>query len=127
VWDYADGMEFLRIFWEEAVALNPAALTVDERQRFPLCRKSALASLFQDAALRGVDATSIEISTDFLNFDDYWSPFLRGTAPAPAYVASLDPASRALLEGRLRERLPIRDDGSIRLRARAWAARGISS
>ena len=25
VWDYGDGMEMLRLFWDEAVALDPAA------------------------------------------------------------------------------------------------------
>jgi hypothetical protein len=25
VWDYGEGMEMLRVFWDEAVALNPAA------------------------------------------------------------------------------------------------------
>ncbi len=127
VWDYADGMEFLRIFWEEAAALNPAADAVDERRRFPLCRQPALAALFQHAELSDVETASIEIPTDFAGFDDYWSPFLSGTGPAPAYVASLDPAARALLEQRLRERLAAGDDGGIHLRARAWAARGVSN
>src|SRR6185295_8637561 len=30
VWDYAGRMEFLRAFWDEAVALDPAASTLDE-------------------------------------------------------------------------------------------------
>lgn len=127
VWDYAEGMEFLRIFWEEAAALNTGgADAVDERRRFPLCRQPALAALFQDAGLANVETAAIEITTDFANFDDYWSPFLRGTGPAPGYVASLDPVSCGRLEQRLRERLPIGDDGVIHLRARAWAARGVA-
>jgi SAM-dependent methyltransferase len=126
VWDYADGMEFLRIFWEEAAALNSAADAVDERRRFPLCRQPAMAALFQTAGLANVESASIEIPTDFASFDDYWAPFLCGTGPAPGYVASLDPAARELLAQRLRERLPNGDDGGIHLRARAWAARGVS-
>jgi SAM-dependent methyltransferase len=126
VWDYADGMEFLRIFWEEAAALNSGADAVDERRRFPLCRQPALAALFEHAGLADVETASIEIPTDFAGFDDYWSPFLRGTGPAPSYAMSLDPSTRALLEQRLRERLPVGDDGCIHLRARAWAARGIA-
>jgi SAM-dependent methyltransferase len=127
VWDYADGMEFLRIFWEEAAALNSAADAVDERRRFPLCRQAALAALFQNAGLADVVTASIEIQTDFASFDDYWMPFLRGTGPAPGYVASLEPAARVLLERRLRERVTAADDGGIHLRARAWAARGVST
>jgi len=127
VWDYAGGMEFLRIFWEEAAALNSAADAVDERRRFPLCQQPALAALFQNAGLTDVEPASIEIPTDFASFDDYWAPFQRGTGPAPGYVASLAPAARAQLEQRLRERLPAGDDGAIHLRARAWAARGVSN
>jgi SAM-dependent methyltransferase len=126
VWDYAEGMEFLRIFWEEAVALDPRAVTLNEAQRFPLCQTSALASLFRTAGLAQVDTHAMEIPTDFATFDDYWTPFLRGTGPAPSYVASLDPYQREALSGRLKQRLQTRSDGLIRLRARAWGVRGIS-
>jgi SAM-dependent methyltransferase len=36
VWDYADGMEFLRLFWDDAVALDPGAIALHEGKRFPL-------------------------------------------------------------------------------------------
>ena len=38
VWDYGDGMEMLRLFWDEAVALDPAAAERDERH-MPLSRR----------------------------------------------------------------------------------------
>jgi hypothetical protein len=85
-----------------------------------------LASLFQTAGLAGVDTHGLEVPTDFATFDDYWAPFLRGTGPAPSYVASLDPQSRELLKGRLAARLQMRGNGPIRLRARAWAVRGLA-
>jgi trans-aconitate methyltransferase len=126
VWDYAKGMEFLRWFWEEAVALDPRALAFDEGKRFPLCEAPALASLFRTSGLAQVETRALEIPTDFTTFDDYWLPFLRGTGPAPSYVASLDPANRELLRDRLERRLPAANDGRIALRARAWAVRGVS-
>jgi hypothetical protein len=61
------------------------------------------------------------------NFDDYWTPFLSGQGPAPGYVASLSPAQRSRLRDAILESLPISPDGSIRLRARAWAVRGIAA
>jgi SAM-dependent methyltransferase len=125
VWDYAEGMEFLRSFWEEVVASDPRAVALDEGRRFPLCRESALASLFRAAGLAQVETVALEIPTDFATFDDYWTPFLRGTGPAPSYVASLDPRSRESLRERLRRRLPTGRDGRVRLRARAWAVRGV--
>jgi SAM-dependent methyltransferase len=127
VWDYAEGVEFLRYFWEGAVALDPRAAAQDERRRFPLCRKSALESLFRAAGFKQVETGALNISTDFEDFDDYWTPFLRGTGPAPGYVVSLDPASRETLRKRLHWRLVPGSDGRIQLRARAWAVRGVSS
>ena len=126
VWDYAEGMEFLRHFWDAAVALDPRAAALDEGQRFPLCQEAALASLFRAAGFTHVASDPLHIGTEFTDFDDYWTPFLRGTGPAPSYVASLDPPSRESLRERLKERLHAGGNGRIQLRARAWAVRGVS-
>jgi len=127
VWDYAGGMEFLRYFWDEAVALDPAAAAVDEARRFGHWQPSLLASLFRESGFARVEADVIEIPTDFTDFDDYWTPFLGGTGPAPSYVDSLDQGRRDVLRARLEERLPRAPDGRIALRARACVARGASS
>jgi SAM-dependent methyltransferase len=127
VWDYAAGMEFLRLFWDEAVAMDPRASALHEGSRFPLCEPSALASLFRAGGLTGVGTGALEIPTVFTTFDDYWVPFLRGTGPAPAYVAALHPDQRNVLRARLERRLQTGSDGRISLRARAWAVRGLSS
>lgn len=58
------------------------------------------------------------------DFDDYWSPFLGGQAPAPGYAMSLTEEGRAGLREYIRRSLPIGPDGSIHLVARAWAVRG---
>jgi SAM-dependent methyltransferase len=125
VWDYADGLEFLRAFWDEATASDPGASALDEGGRFPLCQAAALGALFRAAGLTSVDTIALEVPTRFVSFDDLWAPFLGGTGPAPRYVASLDPTARATLKERLRRRLlPSDGEGSIDLRARAWAVRG---
>jgi SAM-dependent methyltransferase len=125
VWDYADGMQMMRRFWDAAAALDPAgAGGRDEALRFPLCRPEPLRALFTGAGLRAVEVTAIEVPTVFRDFDDYWSPFLGGQAPAPAYCMALDEDRRAALRERLRTTLPAAPDGSIRLTARAWAVRG---
>lgn len=125
VWDHADGMEFLRCFWDEAVALDPAAAALDEGRRFPLCKPEALRSLFLEAGLGEVVVEGLEIPTRFRSFDDFWLPFMRGTGPAPSYAISLSLERQALLRQRLAERLKPAADGSIRLKARAWAVRGV--
>lgn len=124
VWDYAGKMELMRRFWDAAVELDPAAAALDEGARFPLCRPDALRQRFQAAGLSGVDVRPLDVSTRFASFDDYWSPFLGGQGPAPAYAMSLDEVARERLRERIRQRLPLQPDGSIALIARAWAARG---
>lgn len=124
VWDYADGMQYLRAFWDAATSLDPAALAVDEGRRFPLCRPEPIERLAREAGLRDVTGQPIEVTTRFASFDDYWTPFLGAQGPAPGYVATLDNPRRHALYERIRERLPIGPDGSIALTARAWAVKG---
>jgi SAM-dependent methyltransferase len=124
VWDYAGEMQMMRTFWDVAVALDPAAIPLDEGRRFPVCHPGPLMDLFQTAGLDGVAVRPIDIPTIFKDFDDYWSPFLGGQAPAPSYCISLSEDRRAVLRDRIRASLPIRSDGSIHLIARAWAVRG---
>lgn len=123
VWDYAEGMELIRQFWDTAVELDPGAGELDEGRRFPLCRPDELRRLFEEGGLTSVETRAIDVPTVFQDFDDYWSPFLGSQGPAPSYVASLDEPARARLAARLRERLPVGADGSIELVARAWAVR----
>jgi SAM-dependent methyltransferase len=119
VWDYAEGMQPIRLFWDAAVALDPTAAELDEGRRFGLCRPEPLAALF--AELSDVDVTGITVPAVFRDFDDYWTPFLGAQGPAPAYLARLPEPDRARLRERLRATLPA---GPIRLSARAYAVRG---
>ena len=124
VWDYGGAMQFMRHFWNAAAALDPAAAELDEGRRFPLCAPEPLRALWTGAGFRHVDVAAIDIETVFPNFEDYWTPFLSGQAPAPGYCMSLSEEARGRLRERLRESLPIAIDGSIPLYARAWAVQG---
>ncbi len=124
VWDYADGMQMLRYFWDAAVELDENARELDEGIRFPLCQEGQLESLIRETGLKRIEATPIEVVTLFQNFDDYWQPFLGGVGPAPGYTMSLDPRDRQKLEDKLRKSLPIDENGSISITARAWAVKG---
>jgi SAM-dependent methyltransferase len=125
VWDYAGKMQLMRHFWNAAVALDPQAFDLDEGRRFPLCRPTPLAELFQSVGLKNVDLQALDISTDFKDFDDYWLPFLGGQGPAPGYAMALSADRRAALRERIRAGLPFALDGSIPLAARAWAVHGV--
>jgi SAM-dependent methyltransferase len=125
VWDYGEGMRLMRLFWDAAVALDPAAKLLDEGERFPLCRPEPLRHAFEHAGLRSVDVRAIDVPTVFQNFDDYWRPFLGGQGPAPSYLASLPLEHQARLRDVVQERLHTDASGRIALMARAWAVRGL--
>lgn len=127
VWDYAEGMQLMRTFWDTAVALDAAARGLDEGVRFPLCRADSLRALFQSAGARDVLVQPIVVPTVLRDFDDYWTPFLSGQGPAPGYVMSLSSERRAQLRDMIRQRLPTSSDGTIPLSARAWAVKGIAA
>lgn len=127
VWDYAGRMELIRYFWLAAMAIDPEAARRYEGVRFTLCAPDALLSALRQTELQTSEVTAIEVSTEFADFDDYWSPFLGGQGPAPAYAMSLDEDARSQLRERLRQSLPVRADGRIALVARAWAFRGFAT
>jgi SAM-dependent methyltransferase len=125
VWDYAGKMQMMRHFWNAATALDPAARDLDEGRRFPVCNPQPLTELFQNAGLFQVQVRPIDISADFKDFNDFWSPFLGGQGPAPGYVMSLSEGRRNQLRERIYNSLPFALDGTIPLILRAWAVQGV--
>ena len=126
VWDYAEKMQLMRKFWDEAVGLDPAAEKFDEGLRFSICQPDALRALFTEAGLSNVDTIAIDIPTIFQSFDDYWAPFLGGQGAAPGYCMSLPEPARIALRDRIKASLDTDTDGKIRLVARAWAVKGVA-
>jgi SAM-dependent methyltransferase len=126
VWDYADGMQLLRRFWDAAAAVDSGGHALDEAVRFGNAAPEPLATAFTAGGLSAVEIRPIEVPTVFADFDDLWTPFLGGTGPAPAFAASLSEPARNDLRKRLRTSVKVEPDGSIRLTARAWAVRGRS-
>jgi SAM-dependent methyltransferase len=122
VWDYAEGMQMLRVFWDAVIAEDPAAAELDEGARFAICRPRGLADVFGQAGFAPVTTGPVEIPMRFRDFDDYWLPFLGGQGPASGYCASLTEEARERLRARLETALPVSHDGSISLTARAWVA-----
>lgn len=124
VWDYpGGGIEFMRKFWNAAISLDPSAADLAEHKRFPFCTREGLTEIVQNAELRSIKVTQIEVETVFRDFNDFWQPFTLGAGPAPGYCASLDLSSRERLREKLRLELSGAEDGSITLKARAWAVR----
>jgi ubiquinone/menaquinone biosynthesis C-methylase UbiE len=127
IWDYAGKMDFLTHFWDAAVEINSEALNLHESKRFPDSNAGGLKRLFEKAGFMNIETTSIEITTHFRDFDDYWEPFLGGQGPAPSFLLPLDKDKKDKLRHTLKARLPTQSDGSISMGARAWAAKGKKS
>jgi hypothetical protein len=126
VWDYAGGgVEFMRAFWTAATALDPNAADLKEDRRFPFCTSDGLTDLAKGAGLATVDCIPIEVPTIFRDFEDYWHPFTLGAGPAPGYCMSLDAGKRQQLKENLHDSLPRSEDGTIRLKTRAWAVKAM--
>jgi SAM-dependent methyltransferase len=127
IWDYAGRMDFMRLFWDAAVAQDETARALDEGVRFPMADAGGLSTLFESVGLTDVAVTAIDVPTVFADFDALWEPFLGAQGSAPSYLASLDLDARHDVREHMRHNCPIAADGSISLIARAWAVRGVSA
>ena len=124
VWDYAGEMQLMRYFWNAVADLFPEGAERDEGKQFPICNPASLADLFGSIGLQKIETCALDAPTVFVDFEDYWSPFLRGQGPAGVYCVSLSEQDRDRLRTRLESTLPVNADGTISLMARAWAIQG---
>jgi ubiquinone/menaquinone biosynthesis C-methylase UbiE len=125
VWDYAEKMEFLRYFWDGVIKTDSSSIKFDEAQLFPICNIDNLTELFSSCGVNSIITKEIIIDTTFSNFDEYWTPFLGGQGPAGNYLQLHDEKKRKKIRDRVKEHLPISDDGTINLIARAFAIKGV--
>ncbi len=103
VWDFAEGMEMLRAFWDAALAVDPGAL--DEARTMRFGRQGEIAELLDVAGFGDVAETTLEVSSTYDDFDELWAGFLAGIGPAGAFCASLSEARRAAVREELFHRL----------------------
>ena len=61
-WDYGEGMEMLRVFWDTVVALRPTDAQKDERH-MRLCRHGELATLWRSRDLQDVTEDALTVTT----------------------------------------------------------------
>ncbi|GAA3608733.1 class I SAM-dependent methyltransferase [Microlunatus ginsengisoli] len=122
VWDFAEGMEMLRTFWDAALSIDPDA--PDEARTLRLGREGELSALFASQTLTQVTETTLTVGSRYGDFEELWNGFLAGVGPAGAYCASLPPRRQAALRDALFDRLG-RPAGSFSLAAVARAARAI--
>ncbi|WP_380167885.1 class I SAM-dependent methyltransferase [Jannaschia sp. R86511] len=119
VWDFADGMEMLRAFWDAALSVDPHA--PDEARTLRFGRPGEIAELFASVALEDVAESTLSVASTYASFDELWNGFLAGIGPAGAYCVSLDDEDRERLRAALFQRCGS-PDGPLRLGALARCA-----
>ncbi len=124
VWDYAGHMQIMRQFFDAARAIDPGSSSYDAGITASICRPKRLLGAFSEAGLSDPQTTAIDITAAFVDFQDYWTPFLSGTGTAPKYCMSLNEETRNTIRDAVRENLPTGPDGEILLAVRAWAVKG---
>ncbi len=103
VWDFAEGMEMLRAFWDAALAVQPDA--PDEARVLRFGGPGELVDLFAAAGLEDVEESTVRVSSTYGDFDELWQGFLAGVGPAGAYTVGLTEERRAALREQLWHRL----------------------
>jgi ubiquinone/menaquinone biosynthesis C-methylase UbiE len=124
VWDYNHRMEMIKHFWEVAINIDPSAEQFHSATQYVLCNPTKLQTLFSSVGLRHIEVTAIDVPTIFQNFDDFWLPFLAAQGSVAKYLRSLNTEGLDAVRKQLLQRLPINADGTIHLKARAWAVKG---
>jgi SAM-dependent methyltransferase len=121
VWDFDDGMEMLRAFWDAATSIDPDA--PDEARLLRFGRPGEIADLFASVGLADIEESTLRVSSTYDSFDELWEGFLAGVGPAGAYCVSLSGAHRERLRSALFTRLGS-PTGSFTLGALARCAVG---
>lgn len=101
VWDFDEGMEMLRAFWDAALRVDPDA--PDEARTLRFGRRGEIAELFVAAGLEDVAECELATSSTYASFDELWAGFMAGIGPAGAYCRALSDERRAELRAALFE------------------------
>ena len=68
VWDYADAMTMLRVFWDAVLELDPDA--PDEGRTMRHCSKEELRALWSRCGLRDIETGELVVRASYEGFDD---------------------------------------------------------
>jgi SAM-dependent methyltransferase len=99
VWDFDDGMEMLRGFWDAALAIDPDA--PDEARTLRFGRRGEIAELFAAVGLHDIVESTLRVASTYVSFDELWNGFLAGVGPAGAYCLARSDHDRSRLRTEL--------------------------
>lgn len=102
VWDFDDGMEMLRGFWDAALSIDPDA--PDEARTLRFGRPGEIVELFASAGMEDIVESTLTVASTYASFEELWNGFMAGVGPAGAYCVSLDDRDRDRLRAAVFER-----------------------
>jgi SAM-dependent methyltransferase len=114
VWDLAGDRSPLSTFWSAVREVDPTAVT---ESGLAGARPGQLVELATAAGLLDPIGSSLTVSVEYADFEDWWQPYLLGVGPSGTYLARADDALRDAVRERCRELLP---EGSFEVVADAW-------
>lgn len=123
VWDFEEGMQMLRHFWDAALTVDPDA--PDEARTLRFGGAGEIADLLGAAGFRDVVETTLTVTSTYTDYDELWDGFLAGIGPAGAYCLSLSAQSQALVREDLFARVGS-PTGAFTLRAVARSASAVN-
>lgn len=95
VWDYGEGMEMLRRFWDAARSIRDDA--PDEAHPTALSRVGELAAFLSAAGFDEVAEGTLRVESTYADSAEVWQGFLGGVGPAGVWCLSLPVDEREAL------------------------------
>ncbi|HEV2689407.1 MAG TPA: class I SAM-dependent methyltransferase [Bryobacteraceae bacterium] len=124
IWDYADGYEYARLFWDAAIAVDSAAAAYDPRVLFSLCQGAGLGGLFRENGLTEVETTHLDATASLPHFDAYWQALDARQGSTAEYLSRIGDATREKIQRELSSRVRRDQGGAVHLNLRAIAVKG---
>lgn len=124
IWDYAGAYDYARLFWDAALAIDPAAAKYDPRHRFAIHDATALQRLFTSRHLENVDTIFLDAQASFPNFEAYWQALDARQGSMAEYLSGITGETRAAIRQGLSANVQRDANAPVRLRLRAIAVKG---
>lgn len=121
VWDFREGMQMLRSFWDAALAVDRDA--PDEARTLRFGQPGEIAELLAAVGVDDVAESTLQVAARYGSFDELWDGFLAGVGPAGAYCVAQTAPDRRRIRAELHHRLDS-PAGSFALTAVARCAVG---
>jgi SAM-dependent methyltransferase len=120
MWE-VEGVEMMKALNEIRRRLDPGGFSPSTEYR----DEASLQHLFEEAGLRDVETTRIEVAVEYENVDELWEPAIHVGGPGGPAVASFTPEQLSMGRAIFEEALG-NPAGRYELKGRAAAVRGVS-